>query len=427
MNYKRKVGLTTIFVILGVVTLTIFMQTKKDVGLPECEDELGCIQLSPQQPIKIGVIQDLSSRAAPFGIDQLRSFKIALGKKENKLIGHPVELVIEDSRCLPEYGIIAARKMISDPDIVAILGTTCSNSAMKVMKIVSEAGYTMISGANSANSLTEEAGKPGDNWHPGFFRTMFSTDNSGAAAADFIDSNLKIRKVATIHDGDIYTKGYIDQFVKRFEKLGGEIVLNTVINKGERNMTPVLKAAIATKAELVFAPIFNDEAIPLVKRMREIKQLNEVALMGGNALINDKFINAVGNAGKGMFFLSIAPSDRTPELNQLVQDFQDSFGEPPQSTLFDYGYDAMNVLIYAIEKVAKTDYQGNVQIGRKALRTVLYHTRQFKGITGVLNATEFGDFGIPRFMVVKMEDPEKGAADLKKNIVSTITNKDHLK
>jgi len=73
---------------------------------------------------------------------------------------------------------------------------------------MSNAGLVMVSGANSGPSLTSIGGEQGDDWYPGYFRTMLNDVNRGRIAAVYVYEELGISKVATINDGDAYTSGY---------------------------------------------------------------------------------------------------------------------------------------------------------------------------------------------------------------------------
>ncbi|MCP4119575.1 MAG: ABC transporter substrate-binding protein, partial [Desulfobacteraceae bacterium] len=159
--------------------------------------------------------------AVSTGTDQVRSVELAMAKRGNQLLGHPVELQRENSLCSPEGGTIAALKVVARPETVAILGTTCSGSAMPASRIMSEAGMVMVSGTNSAHSLTAINGKQGENWRPGYFRTMVSDAGLGQSAAKFVFKELGITKAATIDDGDPYTRGLAELFRKAFIKSVG--------------------------------------------------------------------------------------------------------------------------------------------------------------------------------------------------------------
>ena len=99
-------------------------------GKPQaCVDPLGCVTIAPDGPVRLGVIQALTGKVAPLGLEQLRGLELALDKHGGKILGHPVELVIEDTGCRPEGGANAALRIVSDPSVVAIFGTTCSGDA----------------------------------------------------------------------------------------------------------------------------------------------------------------------------------------------------------------------------------------------------------------------------------------------------------
>ncbi len=178
----------------------------------ECGDPIGCVRIAPGEPIRLGVIQALSGRVAALGNEQLRGLELALSASGDKILGHRVELQIEDSGCTAEGGSVAAMKIAADPKILAIFGTTCSGAAATAAKVMSEAGLLMISGNNSAPYLTSINGKKAPDWQPGYFRTAQNEEYAGKAAAFFAYEKLGVRKAAVVNDGDIYTRGLTEGF-----------------------------------------------------------------------------------------------------------------------------------------------------------------------------------------------------------------------
>ncbi|MDQ7030407.1 MAG: ABC transporter substrate-binding protein [Ardenticatenia bacterium] len=137
-----------------------------------------------------------------------------------------------------EGGTTGAQKIVSDPKIIGIIGTSCSGAAVPASQIMSEAGLVMISGSNTSPFLTSLGGEKGNAWQPGYFRTAHNDEVQGAAAANFAYNELGVRKAASIHDGDPYTQGLAMVFNQVFEELGGEIVLATAVNKETRTCGP---------------------------------------------------------------------------------------------------------------------------------------------------------------------------------------------
>jgi branched-chain amino acid transport system substrate-binding protein len=75
------------------------------------------------------------------------------------------------------------------------------------------------------------------------------------------------------------------------------------------------------------------------------------------------------------------------------------------------------LLLSTIESVAVQDQDGTLHIGRQALRDALYATIGFQGLTGALSCDEYGDCGVARFKVVRLDDPAAGLLGLESNVV----------
>jgi len=382
----------------------------------KCADPLGCVEIRTDAPLRLGIIQSLSGSVATLGQEQVRGFELALERRNGKLLDHPVVVQIEDTGCQPEGGANAALKIIADPSTVAIFGTTCSSAAATAAEIMTKVGLTMISGNNSAPFLTAINSQRGPRWQEGYFRTAPNEESSGPAAAVFAHQILGIRKAATINDGDLYTRGLTDGFSKKFKELGGEVVLNATVDKRDTNMAPVLAAVKSSHAELVFFPLFQPEGNHLLIQARRDKALGKTVLMSDGSLIDQGFIDAVQQDAVGMYFVGPTPPDKTPAMEKLVAEYQARFKTAPATFYYVSAFDAAELLFNAIEKAAERLPNGNLRIGRKALRDAMYATRDHAGMTGVLNCDEFGDCAPPRFNVLRLTDPAAGVEGLKANV-----------
>ncbi len=402
----------------AVIVLTLFsVSCQKPKPEFQCHDTLGCVTISPENPIKIGVLQALSGKVASLGMEQIRGIQLALDARQGSILGHPVELKIEDTHCSPEGGANAALKIIADPQYLAILGTTCSTAATGASQVMSDAGLTMISGNNSAPFLTSIAGKEAPHWQKGYFRTAPNEEHSGKAAAIFAFKTLGIRKAATINDGDIYTKGLTDGFSASFQQLGGTIVLDTSVNKGEKEMEPVLTAILNAGAELIFFPLFQPEGNEILFQARTMPAAESLILMSDGALIDASFIESVGESGIGMYFVGpkISTTDETQQ--RLSKIYHRRFGTPPATTYYLNAYDSAELLFSAIEATAVTEADGTLHIGRQALRETLYGSTNPNGVSGPLDCDSFGDCGFPMFNVLRLDNPDAGLLGLQSNVM----------
>lgn len=387
----------------------------------ECTDSIGCVTFAPGEPIGIGVLQSLTGGAAPGGTEQARTIELVMAQHDNQLLGHPIELQIEDSKCSPEGGANAALRIVVDPKMVAILGTNCSGAAVTASKIMSEAGLVMISSGNTAPTLTSVGGKAGKDWQPGYFRTIYNDAVMGRVAATFALKKLGVTKAAAIDAGDTYTQELTNVFQQVFTELGGQIVLETTINENETNQYPMLTAVALAEAELMFFPLSQPEtSANIVRQVQDMPGLENLLLIGGEGMISDVFIEAVGPAGINLYFPGPAVVD-SPANDALQASYEAQYGALPPSFYYTFAYDSTNMLLTAIESVAVVEEDGTVHIGRQALREALYATQGFEGLTGRLTCDEFGDCGAARLNIVQLTDPTAGVEGLKANVVYTYT------
>jgi len=383
-----------------------------------CSDAIGCVEIAADEPIRIGVIQALSGKVAALGKEQIYGLELALDAWQGQIAGHAVVLQTEDTGCTGEGGANAALKIVADPQTVAIFGTTCSGAAATAAKVMSDAGLTMISGNNSAPFLTSFGGKRAPDWQAGYFRTAANEENSGKAAATYAYTVLGVRKAAAINDGDIYTRGLTDGFKKAFVELGGVIVFESSVNKGDLEMLPVLTAVANFGAELLFFPLFQPEGNHMLRTARKIEALGNTILMSDGALIENSFIADMGELARGMYF--VGPSAVESEAGRQLADlYREKYQTAPSASYYQSAYDAANMLFKAIDKVAVKGPDGILYIGRQALRTELYATVAFAGVTGDLTCDQFGDCASPVFDVLRLDDPGKGVAALQKNVQFT--------
>jgi branched-chain amino acid transport system substrate-binding protein len=381
------------------------------------EDPLGTITIGEGEPITVAVIESITGETASLGTDQVRGIEIAVADRGGELMGHPIELQVEDEGCDAAVGTTAAQKVVADESIVGVIGTSCSGAAVPAMEILAPAGFTMISGSNTSPILTQAAGEEGIAHQEGYFRTAHNDQIQGAAAASFAFDELGVTTAATVHDGDPYTQGLADAFAKSFTEFGGEVTLATSVNKGDTDMRPVLTEIAASGAEIVFFPIFQPEADFIVKQAGEVEGMGDI-LMGADGLLSDTFVEDIPET-EGMYFSGPATPDNL-RYRDFVGKYEAEFGEKPIQAFHAHAYDAMNILLDAIEAVGAED-DGSLTIGRGALRDEIAGTSGYEGLTGNLTCDEFGDCADPVIQVVQNTEAEQTITDVKANILFTYT------
>ena len=363
-----------------------------------CTDALGCVEVAAGDPIKIGYALVTAGPNASLGEDSVRGIEIAVDNLGGEILGHPVEIVGEDTGCSPEGGQAAATKLASDASLVAVIGTSCSSEARVGAPILSEAGLSMISPSNTAPDLTDPAKRIA-----GYFRTAHNDLVQGRVAAEFVFNELGLTKAATIHDGSLYAVGLATAFADAYKELGGEIVSEQAVNVGDTDMRPVLTTIAAAAPEFIYLPIFTAEAGFVVSQSKEVPGLEAVKLMSADGSFSQDFVNAAGDAALGMYLSSPDFSAFGDAYQGFLTKHEEKFGEPPLSAFHAHAYDALNVIATSVEAVAVQDGDTLI-IGKQALRDAIAATSGFQGLTGNITCDPNGDCADPKIAVYEVTD-----------------------
>jgi branched-chain amino acid transport system substrate-binding protein len=370
----------------------------------ECTDAIGCVEVAAGDPIRLASALVISGPNAQLGLDSQYGVEIAIEFKGD-VLGHPVELQAEDDGCSAEGGQAAGQKIVSDPTIVAAIGTSCSGAGVPMSQVISEAGYSLISPSNTAPSLTD----PDQAWNPGYLRTAHNDKVQGAAMADFAYNELGLTTAAAIHDGDPYTEGLANAFREAFEAQGGTVIAFTAVNVGDTDMRPVLTSVATAEGgppAFLFFPVFTAECAFLATQALEVAGLEDTVRAAADGCFSADAAAAIGASSAGMYFSG-------PDLsfsNALYEDFkvayQDNYGSEPLSVFHAHAFDATNLVLSCVEEIAQQGDDGALLIGRQDLRDCLYATSGYEGITGTLTCDEYGDCADPRIAVHEIQDGE---------------------
>jgi len=396
---KRLFALLAVILVAGMV-----LAACGPSGPAECTDEIGCVEYGPDDPIRIASALVITGPDAQLGLDSQYGVEIAIDMR-GPVDGHSVELQAEDDGCNAEGGQAAGQKIVSDPSIVAVVGTSCSGAGVPMSKVISEAGYVMVSPSNTAPSLTD----PDQAWNPGYLRTAHNDKVQGAAMARFAYDELGLSTAAAIHDGDPYTEGLANAFSNAYEDLGGTVVAFTAVSKGDTDMRPVLTAVAASEGgapEFLFYPVFTAECAFLTKQAKEVAGLENTVLAAADGCFSSAAAEAIGEAGNGMYFSGPDLSFSGDTYVTFKEKYNTMFGSDPISVFHAHAFDATNMILDCVEEVGVSSDDGSLSVGRQAMRDCLYATSGYQGITGTLTCDQYGDCADPKISVSQLENGE---------------------
>ena len=359
-------------------------------------DEFGTVEVAAGDPINVGVSQVISGADAALGQDQVNGIELAVDyldgafdEKGGTLLGHDINLSIEDDLCTAEGGQATATALAADPTIVGVIGTSCSSGALGVADtILSDKGILLFSGSNTNPALTSEEAH-----QPFYARTAHNDRIQGAIVAEYALNELGATKLATIHDESPYTQGLTAAAALNFEAGDGTVTVQEQINSLDTDFKPLLRSIAETDPDVLYAPVFVAACSLILKQAVEI--MPDVQIMASDGCMSSDTIKAAGAAAIEGVKLSSPDTSVFKEgdfyANDFLTAYKEQFGSEPTSVFHAHAFDATNVLFDAIEQVAVENDDGSLSIPRTALRDAVFATSGYEGLTGIITCTELGD------------------------------------
>jgi branched-chain amino acid transport system substrate-binding protein len=357
--------------------------------------EFGCAEVGADDPITIGTLLSISGDTAGLGSDSNHGVELAIDNLDDaldgtpgQLLGHDVEIQQEDDLCAAEGGQSGGTALANDPAIVAVIGTTCSSSALGVAdKITSDKGILMVSPSNTGPTLTDP-----ESHQPFYARTAHNDRIQGAIAAEFVFNELGIDTAATINDESPYAAGLAEAFRNNFEAAGGSITAVEQINSADTDFAALLRSIAADEPGALYFPDFNPACALIAKQAADI--MPDATLLGADGCLATEFFDTAGSAAEGVY--SSAPdltvfAEGDFYKNEFLPAYRDQFGTEPTAVFHGHAYDAANILFDAMEAVTIENDDGSLSIPRQALRDEFFATSGYDGVTGTITCDENGD------------------------------------
>jgi branched-chain amino acid transport system substrate-binding protein len=351
-------------------------------------DDIGVIKVPKGAPITIGGYWVISGADTAMGLDSKRGAELAFKNVGDKLLGHPIKFTVEDDLCSAEGGQTAATKLASNPQMFIVLGGACSSAATPAAPILWQQGITNICTACSAPSLTAPDRGP---QYDGFGRTIASDIDQGASDAKYMTTVMKAKTIVAIHDGSPYAQQLAAVAAKNFTSMGGKVLSTEAVAPTDVDMHPVLTKIAAEKPDVIYMPIFVAAAAQLLRQSKEIPGLEHTVILGGGSLAAAEFIEAAGPSVVGFHiaYPDVSIDTMGKGYPAFVAEYKKVYGEAPISGYHANAYDAAEMAIKAIQKVAKTDKDGNVYIGKKAFHDAVF-AEKFDGLSGPIACDTHG-------------------------------------
>ncbi len=307
---------------------------------------------------------------------------------------YDVELVIEDNESKAESAVKANTKMISQDDVLAIIGPQSSKQAVPAGEVANKYKTVMISPWSTNPATTMD--------RPFVFRGCFLDPFQGPVVANFITDEFGFSKAAVLYDvASDYPKGLAEVFKEAWEKKhgAGSIVAYQSFTTKDTDFSSQLTQIVKSGAQVLFTPQYYNE-VPLI--VRQAKDLGwKGPIVGSDSWGSAETVELCGEACYGLYFSShYAAAGAKGATKAFIDRYEKSYGYIPDDVAA-LTWDALQLAQQAIQDTGKIT--GKIAKDRVAVRDALAQIKNFSGITGNMTFTEEGD-PIKCAVIVKIND-----------------------
>jgi len=300
--------------------------------------------------VKIGAAAPLTGAQAHVGKDNENGTRMAIEDANAKgmMIGGRkarFELLSEDDQADPKTATIVAQKLV-DAKVNGVIGHLNSGTSIPASKIYSDNGIAQISPSATAVAYTASGFKT-------TFRVMANDAQQGKALGEFATQTLGVKKIAVIDDRTAYGEGLAREFIKAAQAGGAQIITHEYTTDRAVDFTAVLTSIKGRRPELIFFGGMDPQGVPMIKQMRALGL--SAKFMMGDGGYTPKVPALAGAAAEGVYAsLPGVPLAQMPGGTDFSKRYEAKYQQPIQNYA-PYCYDAVNVMIAAMQKAGSID------------------------------------------------------------------------
>lgn len=352
------------------------------------------LSASAKDSIKIGALVAATGPASFLGDPELKTLKLYVEKinAEGGLLGKQIELITYDTGANPKQATTFVKRLISQDEVVAIIGGSASGETMAIMPFIEKAGIPLVSMAGAISIIQPVQAFT--------FKTPASDRMACEKIFEFLKSKDKIN-VALISGTDGFGKSMREQCIEVAPSYGISIVADESYGPKDTDMTPQLtKIKSIANLQAVVNPGFGQGPAIVTKNYKQLGITQ--TLVQSHGVASKKFIELTENANEGVIVASppVVVASLLEDSNPIkkialdyIKNYEEKYNEPV-STFGGYAYDALYLIVDAIKKANSTD--------GKAIRDAIESTKNHAGLNGIFNMTEQDHLGLDLDSGIKM-------------------------
>jgi branched-chain amino acid transport system substrate-binding protein len=328
--------------------------------------------------VNIGVIQPLSGANAQFGINcrngiELVADEINAAGGIKALGGAKINLIVSDATSNPTAASAAAQRLITQNELIAILGAYASSLTLAISEVTARADIPFLT-----NSFADEiTGRSLES----VFQVSPKASVIGQAQVNYTlaiseAAGSKIEKIAIMYEDTAYGTAQSRGLRRAAKDANIEVAMDEPYPLGITDATPLIDKLRASGAQAVFPLSYLNDSLFIIRTMRQ-QRITIPAIGGAAGYIIPDFEKGLGEFA---------------EAPDLTDRFRKRFGYFMVNEAIENAV-ALDVLVQAIERAKSA----KLKAVSKALHGVRFEGGWTKAMPG--GAVQFDQTGLDTLSV----------------------------
>ena len=309
--------------------------------------------------IVVGSNFELTGNHAQYGTNAAKGFKLAIQEVNDAggVNGKKIKIVDADSKSDAAESVNAATKLISDNNVVAMVGPAVTASVIAESQVATDSKVPVIAPAATNPDVTVENGAV----KPYIFRACFIDPQQSEVMAQFAAKDLNAKTaVLYIDSSSDYSKSLGKIFKDKFEADGGQVLMEEFFVAKDQDFKATLTKLQGANADLIFVPAYYEEVGKIVKQARELG-INS-AILGTDGWDDPKVAEISGADALNNTYFCTHYFEGDSDVQAFINAYKNAYKEDP-NVFAALGYDAGKMLADAIKRGDGTSdaIRGNIE------------------------------------------------------------------
>jgi branched-chain amino acid transport system substrate-binding protein len=348
-----------------------------------------------EQELRVGAIASTTGNLLVQGKNLQNGATMAVDEinQAGGVNGKKIKLIFENDQSDTGKTQAAAKKLIYEDKVLAILGPCGSPQIYATQQVTEPEKIVLISHVGSGPRLTKEGQKY-------YFRNAISAVYQTMDLLRYAMDKLGYKKFGLAYDPG-RTKPDSELVIKDLSTLGLKPAAVVEFQTQDVSFNSQLLKFKAVQPDAVLL-------LPIVHQMaafaRQARQVGmEARLMGNVAIAYDEYIQLAGSAAEGTLTaatFNIAMGKDDPKIDKFIKIYKARFGENPEHSSA-HAYDAVNLLALSMKGLSLKPE--DLAKDRQAIRDNLQKIQNYRGMAGIVSygPEDYDGYSHPTILEVK--------------------------